>query len=240
MTAAIVDDLDSERETLRGLLEQYVQAHALPLVVEEYAGGQAFLDDYAPGRFDVVFLDIFMDEKNGIETAAALRLLDERVNIVFLTTSTDFGLKSYDVRAADYIVKPASTENLERALHYCRIDETPEIRTLTLAGRREPLCLELDSILYADFRDRAACVHLAGEVLPVAGSFGELSKKLAAYPEFMLCFKGIVVNLNKVREIGSDTLTLKNGERLPVSRRLQKQVRQQRLSLLASSLRGEK
>jgi len=55
----------------------------------------------------------------------------------------------------------------------------------------------------------------------------------------MSCFKGIVVNLTEVRELGDDFLILKNGERLLVSRRLQKQVQQRRLSLSAGSLRGE-
>ena len=240
MTTAIVDDLEAERAALRGLLESYAGAHALPLAVEEFAGGQAFLDAWEPGRFDIVFLDIYMDGKNGVDTARALRELDEKISIVFLTTSTDFGLQSYDVRAADYIVKPACGEKLERALRYCHIGEIPASRTITLEGKRVPLCLELGGILYADFRDRSACVHEADRVLPVAGSFGALSERLTAQPEFMLCFKGIVVNLRQVREIDGDTLTLKNGERLPVSRRLQKQVRQRRLNLLASSLRDEK
>jgi len=51
--------------------------------------------------------------------------------------------------------------------------------------------------------------------------------------------KGIVINLKEVRELGSDYLILKNGEQLPVSRRLQRQVQGQRLSLSAGSLRGE-
>jgi DNA-binding LytR/AlgR family response regulator len=48
-----------------------------------------------------------------------------------------------------------------------------------------------------------------------------------------------VVNLRKVQEVSGDYLILKNGERLPVSRRLQRQVQQRRLSLSAGSLRGD-
>lgn len=59
------------------------------------------------------------------------------------------------------------------------------------------------------------------------------------YHEVLLMGKGIVINLKEVRELGSDYLILKNGEQLPVSRRLQRQVQGQRLSLSAGSLRGE-
>ncbi|WP_308415527.1 LytTR family DNA-binding domain-containing protein [Sporanaerobium hydrogeniformans] len=97
----------------------------------------------------------------------------------------------------------------------------------------------MDRILYADYQNRCACIHLKDCLVPVSGSFSELSDQLSTFPQFMSCFKGIVINLKEVRELGSDYLILKNGEQLPVSRRLQRQVQQQRLSLSAGSLRGE-
>ncbi len=239
MRITIVDDVASERQTLRCLLEQYAKDSQLSVQIQEFDSGKAFLNCYAPGVCDLVFLDIFMDDQNGVDCALELRQKDEAIKIIFLTTSSEFGVKSYDVRAADYIVKPVSAEKLERALRYCKIAELLDEPTITVISQRQPLEIVLDRILYADLQDRITCIHLPDCLIPVSGTFSELSDQLTAYPQFMCCFKGVVVNLQQVKAVEPDLLTLKSGEILPISRRLQKQVLQRRLSLFAGSLRGE-
>lgn len=238
MRVIIVDDVASERKTLRCLLEQYAKDRQLSIQIEEFGSGKAFLSGYVPGACDLVFMDIFMDDQNGVDCALELRQRDDAIKIIFLTTSSEFGVKSYDVRAADYIVKPASAEKLERALHYCKLPELYDAPTITVMSQRQPLQIVLERILYADLQDRTTCIHLSDCLIPISGIFSELSEQLTASPQFMSCFKGIVVNLQQVDAVESDHLILKNGELLPVSRRLQKQVLQRRLSLIAGSLRG--
>ena len=238
LNIAIIDDLVIECDTLRSLLEQYENKKQQKLRIIEFHSGREFLDSYKSGTYNVIFMDIFLGNESGVECALKLRKYDPNVNIIFLTTSPEFGVKSYDVRAADYIVKPATMENLERALQYCRINEPQDKPFIMVYTRNKPLKVDLSRILYADFQNRSACIHLADCCIPISGSFTELSEQLINYPQFMPCFKGIVVNLRKVSEISGDHLSLKNGERLPVSRRLQRQVQQQRLSLSAGSLRG--
>jgi len=238
MILAIVDDLASERARLRNLLEKYEKKRQQPMQIKEFDSGRDFLLNYIPGTYNVIFLDIFLNNENGVDCALELRRRDENVSIIFLTTSPEFGVKSYDVRAADYIVKPATAEKLERALLYCKIVNQQVKPSITVYTKRQPLKIELERILYADFHNRAACIHLSDCLIPVSGSFSELSENLTAYTQFMSCFKGIVVNLQNIKEISGDHLVMKNGEYLPVSRRLQRQVQQRRLSLSAGSLRG--
>jgi DNA-binding LytR/AlgR family response regulator len=239
MNIAIVDDMVAECETLRSLLKQYENERKHPIQIKEFHSGKELLRDYIPSTYDVIFLDIFINDENGVDCARKLRQLDGNVNLIFLTTSPEFGVKSYDVRAADYIVKPATLDKLERALSYCRIAELADKPSVTVTTRQQPLKIELDRIFYADFQNRTTCIHLTDCLIPVSGSFTELFEQLAEYPQFMSCFKGIVVNLLEVQDVFDDGLILKNGEHLPVSRRLQRQVQQRRLSLSAGSLQGD-
>ncbi|MEM1484527.1 LytTR family DNA-binding domain-containing protein [Oscillospiraceae bacterium PP1C4] len=229
----------TERETLCGLLKQYEETHQQAIKIMEFQSGSQLLADYRPGSYDIVFMDIFLNDENGMNCASELRQLDEKVDLIFLTTSSEFGVKSYDVRATDYIVKPATPEKLDRALAYCKAAEPQTAPSIRVTTRNQPLVITLDNILYADYQNRCACIHLKDCLVPVSGSFSELSEQLTTYQQFMSCFKGIVINLKEIRERGGDYLILKNGERLPVSRRLQRQVQQRRLSLSASLLRGE-
>lgn len=205
--------------------------------IKKFYSGKEFLCDYIAGNYDVIFMDIFLNNENGVDCAFQLRHLDENVNLIFLTTTSEFGVKSYDVRAADYIVKPVTLEKLSRGLRYCKIPGAKNEPSIMVTSKHQPLEIVLDRILYADFQNRSTCIHLKDCLIPISGSFTELSDQLTVYPQFMSCFKGIVINLKEVREVCGDCLILKNGELLPVSRRLRRQVQQQRLSLSAGSLR---
>ncbi|MEA4986679.1 MAG: response regulator, partial [Anaerovorax sp.] len=108
INAAIIDDLASECEILCSLLKQYEIKQQQTIQIKKFHSGRELLNDYIPGSYDVVFMDIFLNDENGVDCALKLRQLDENVNLIFLTTSSEFGVKSYDVRAADYIVKPAT------------------------------------------------------------------------------------------------------------------------------------
>ena len=239
MNIAIVDDMGFEHERLSKLLREYEAMQPYTIHIKTFHSGTELLSNYTPGDFDVIFLDIFMGNENGVDCALELRQVDTDVNIIFLTSSSSFGVKSYDVRAVDYIIKPATLEALSRALCYCKFSQSQDEPTITVSANNQPLEINLKHILYADFQNRTAYIHLENCLLPVAGSFTKLSAQLTAFPQFMPCFKGIVVNLKQVQEVYDDVILLKNGESLPVSRRLKKQVQQRRLNLSAGSLREE-
>ena len=56
--------------------------------------------------FHIILLDILMPLLNGMDTARELRQYDKTVKIIFLTSSPEFALESYDVKAYSYLLKP--------------------------------------------------------------------------------------------------------------------------------------
>ena len=56
---------------------------------------------------------------SGMETARELRLTDSAVKIIFLTSSPEFALESYDVKAEGYLLKPVSYEKIKKTLDDC-------------------------------------------------------------------------------------------------------------------------
>lgn len=61
---------------------------------------------------ELLFLDTYMKELNGMETARRIRGLECKVPIVFLTSSRDFAVESYEVHASGYLLKPFEKEKL--------------------------------------------------------------------------------------------------------------------------------
>ena len=83
----ICDDVEIDRSILRHFLEKYFDDRGEEALVEEYSSGESLTADVEEGYLgmDLLFLDIFMNGINGMETAVKLRALSCTAPIVFLT-----------------------------------------------------------------------------------------------------------------------------------------------------------
>lgn len=104
---AITDDLNSEREKLSSAIIAPFSKVGLNVGnIDEYTSGEELLRQFSAGRYDLIFLDIYMGGMSGVETAKRIRALDKNVMLVFVTTSNEFASESYAVKANFYLLKP--------------------------------------------------------------------------------------------------------------------------------------
>lgn len=240
MNIAIVDDLANERHLTYQLISEYANLNALQVTITEYVSGEAFLADFLPGRFDVVFMDIYMDNMNGFDTAQALFAQDDTCKIIFLTTSEAFGVKSYSVRATDYILKPVNPQAIARALSLCLPKEESSAQPITFNRNRKPISVNLLDILYIDRIGYSVTIHLWDRAFDVSGSFASVTEEILTDKHFVTCYKGIVVNVAHIKSIENNNLILQNGEIIPVSRRCKNVVEAEFLSFSTQSLRNRR
>jgi len=106
MRIDLVDDIASERNSLKARLDAQLARLSLDAGIFPFACGTDFLSAAEKERFDLVFLDIYLENENGVDTAEELRRFDGDYIIVFTTTSPDHALDGYRVRALHYLVKP--------------------------------------------------------------------------------------------------------------------------------------
>ena len=111
---AIVDDLESDREKLRRDLEAFFNNTSHEIDCRLFSSAEAFLNSEFNAQ--IVFLDICMEGMNGVDLAKMLREKDEKLLIVFLSTSSDYAFDAFPVHPFDYLVKPYQKENLTRVL----------------------------------------------------------------------------------------------------------------------------
>jgi len=100
MQIAICDD----EKNIRELIASKVM-HLFPKAeIAFYASGdELLLSDKA---IDILFLDIQMSGRNGMETARELRKKDKKVILIFVTAAEEYVFQAFDVGAFHYIVKP--------------------------------------------------------------------------------------------------------------------------------------
>jgi FixJ family two-component response regulator len=110
---SVVDDDDSVRESLQGLIR------SLGLDVSTFASAEEFLSTGQFDDTDCLILDVRLPGMNGLELQRELISRDRQIPIVFITAHDDKGGRSQAVRdgAVDYLLKPFSEDALLRAIY---------------------------------------------------------------------------------------------------------------------------
>jgi len=211
---AVVDDLARDRA---GLLEYLQRFYSSEAMIFEYDSGEAFLSAYRPGDFGRVFLDCCMGGVSGMDAANAIRAAGDGCSIVFTTTSRDYAVDGYRVRATGYLVKPYTYEELSALLLMDVPRERPFVE-LPMGGAGVKLLLS--HILWCEAHGHYVLVHTAGNgEMTVRISFTELSALLLPYPQFLVCCRGCLVNLDQVKSFSGSDFILHDGTNVPIRQR---------------------
>lgn len=188
---AVVEDRLPDAQRLESLLRlAFGGGHTL--VCDHYESGDAFLAAFPSKNYQVVFLDICMEGTNGIETARILRRTDPDLLLVFVTSSPEYVWDAFPVHPFDYLLKPYREEKLFQL--------ADELRRVLF--RAEP---ELEVRIVSD----------DGECRAVS-TFSQVEQLLRAQENFIVCNRGVILNMDKVLRLDSDCFEMLDGTRLPV------------------------
>jgi DNA-binding LytR/AlgR family response regulator len=109
---ALCDDNKADLLQLVTLLDAYRHVRKLELSYKCFQNALDLIASMESLEYDLILLDVLMPGINGIQAAREIRQADNRMEIIFLTTSPEFAVDSYSVRAYYYILKPATEEKL--------------------------------------------------------------------------------------------------------------------------------
>lgn len=227
MRIAIVDDIAQERALLRARLEEALTKHGVRVELVEFENGEAFLQAASQQPFAVVFLDIFMGGTNGVEIAKQLREFDKDCMIVFSTTSTDYALEGFRVRATQYLVKPYTQNDIDDLLGEIlpRLPKSDDSISLRVNGGDVQLCL--NDMVYAEhFSHLIHVVTSFGRTLVTRQSLAAFMEPLKEDGRFFQCSRGVVVNMEHALDFDGTMFVLDNGDSIQVSREQRKAAQQ--------------
>lgn len=232
---AVCDDLAEERARLLAMLREYCAAAGLSAAYVEYDSGEALLQARTPGAFSLVFMDIYMEQMSGLETARLLKATDPDCEIVFTTSSREHGADAFDVEAFHYLVKPYSKEKLFSVMNKW-YNACCAIRAVTLKCGRAEQVLLIKDILYIDVMGHVSVVHTSAGT---CNSSMSLSAIEALLPEedFARPIRYCLVALMHIKLIRDDDILLDNGETIALSRREKENLRKRLASYRLRTLR---
>ncbi|WP_034601523.1 LytR/AlgR family response regulator transcription factor, partial [Clostridiisalibacter paucivorans] len=112
LTAVLIDDEYCALEVLKMELEVFSELK----VMGTYTYGRDALKKISAMKPDVVFLDIEMEEMDGLELFNKIVVQSPNTKIVFVTAYHQYAEKAFELGALDYIIKPVKKERLAKTL----------------------------------------------------------------------------------------------------------------------------
>ena len=204
MKIAIVDDLKTELDLLRGYLNDFANEQAIEISIDSFESGDIFLAQFK-GQYDLIFMDIDMPGLNGIDTARAIREIDENVVLMFVTAMPQYALVGYEVDAIDYVIKPVSYPDfalkLKKALRYVKQNKADE--PLILQTKDGLVTINIRDIYFVEASLHYCIYHTKDGEYKVREKISAVEQRLTPF-DFARCNAGYLVALKHVKAIIKD------------------------------------
>ena len=238
----IVDDEAPARNELDYLLTEIKEVE----LIGEADNGIAALRLIKEEQPDLVFLDIEMPGKNGLEVAEELQKMKQPPQIIFLTAYDQYALDAFKVNAINYILKPYETDEVYEAI--AQVQELyPEQELLeekltavmnelsddnkkqevdklpVITARSRIKLLEYEKIIYIHTKAKKVYAVTKDKEYEVDNNLTELEEKLSS--DFFRVHRSYIVNLTEIEEVipwfkGKYQVVMadNNNQKIPVSR----------------------
>ncbi len=184
-------------------------------------------------RFDIYCLDIIMPGFTGIDVAKEIRGFDKTAPILFFTSSPEFALESYSVKAINYLLKPISKEKFfftfDELLDQMKVKKDEDaVIVKSNEGLQKVL---ISNLVFAEVIGRSVLYHLrSGKVVECTESFSRVCYNLMKYGCFIKPHRSYLVNMQYVDTIENHQITLQTLSSIPIAQGKAKEMKVQYLN----------
>lgn len=213
------------RKIVIELIEKYNKERHCNLSVTPYAQDRRLLEDAQQNGFqDAYILDVMMPGRNGIELGYALRNMGFKGKILYLTSSAEYAVDAFKVKAYNYILKPIKADNFFQALDDAfDISSTQESGNIIVKSTQGNIRINPEDIQHACLDKRAIAYFLTdGQSIysrSIRVPFAEAIQDLLQEPFFALCGASMAINLQHIRVIEDNSVAFQNGEKIFIPKR---------------------
>ena len=214
---AIVDDSRQDRLHIEVLTESILRENNITHSIDSYVDGSELLNALHGGRkYNLLLLDVVMDQMDGIALAKALRDYGNQTMIVFISSSHELACQGYKVNAVRYVLKPLDAEELKEALLYCHREwqTKKEILLPTENGHHR---ISFKDIQFVEAYDRGTRFVLSGETVYSSVKFSE-AVTLLPQSGFIHCHRAFLANAANVKRIRPNEFVMRSGDLVPISK----------------------
>ena len=226
MKIVVCDDNIEDLTEIEGLLAKYKEDNAdIKFDVMQFTDSAELYRRIQKEELgDIYILDMIMADKTGIDIGSLIRRTGGQSVIIYITSSDEFALEAYHVRAVRYLLKPIKAELFFEALDYAvsgivRIKKDAEYPVKTKEG---VVSVPYSQIEYIENCSRTLQVCLSGgnsiNSIFIRKSFDEEVRQLAQDKRFVHVHKSFLVNMDYIEKLAQRTVMMECGKSIPVSK----------------------
>lgn len=182
--------------------------------------------------FNILFMDIEMPGRNGIETSAYVREKDKYALIIFITDHKEYVYEVFDVLPFRFLIKPVTREALNLVMKKAFEHFNLTKQVFFFKQNKTQLQVAFDEIIYFEGNLRKVRLVTTGGEYDFYGKISEVVKKLDGNL-FLQIHNSYIVNMDQIRKISESVVLLKSGTTLPISKKYREYVRQKHIQYMA-------
>jgi DNA-binding LytR/AlgR family response regulator len=189
-----------------------------------FSKAQQYLNSYP---VDLIFLDIEMPDKNGLEF---LKTLNLNVMVIFTTAHSKYAVDAFSVNAIDYLLKPIEPDRLMAAclkassyFEYLNTSISKFQNFLFVRSEYTLIKILHSEIYYLETFDDYIKIHISkGKFILTLMSMTKILEKLPKN-EFIRVHRSFAVSISNISSIRSQTIFI-GGTKIPIGAKYKKQI----------------
>jgi DNA-binding LytR/AlgR family response regulator len=209
--------IDDELHAIR-IIEKYIAQIPDLVLIGKSTNPLAAIEEMKKITPDVVFLDISMDEMNGLEVAS---FISKNTKVVFCTAYSEFALQSYDFEAVDYLVKPIGFARFLKAIEKARKSQSAELTTkrdnvlkedyvfIKTEQKGKLIKINFDELDYIEAMSNYVAYHCGAKKTLCYQTLKDAEDKLPSNT-FIRVHKSYIVAIKQIVAIENNEIILKN------------------------------
>lgn len=223
LTIAICDDDINCADLIENYIHEFENIDA---DCDVYSSGEELIQTYSSNteRYDVIFLDMEMEQLNGIQTANHIRAIDEYVIIVFITSHTEYMRESFKCTPFRFLVKPLDNAEFTSAFNDICKKLSKHRKVLAFTENKAQIRLYCDDIIYCESRNHSVLIHTKEKVYKLCRPLSELQEQLDR-GLFCRIHRSYIINFHYVKSIIENDIILYHiNDPIPIGRSYKKNV----------------
>ena len=239
--AGIVSHDEALSLRLRRVLGETMGQLGKSLGCFSYENSYVFLNEWHRGErhFDILLMDLSLLEEGTVEAAQVVKARFPDTEMVWFSKSADQAISAFRLGVCHYLLLPVSDEDIREAVLRCvsHLAQNFQRKIVVKCGTSQEVIYvsQLEAVVSDDHHQ---VLYLSdGRAMEVRLRLSEMQDRLEGRSPFHFLSpgRGILVNAEAVTSFDADTLHLRSGKELPISKRRYGEFKRAMENLVASS-----